>query len=152
MARVDPDMLSALPGLYAELMERPRTPMVRGMLPFEDALYVFYQQDEPILTGSMPYLDLPSLLYPSYRGSISILVAREISDQSPFSNMRRRVTSIGPSSRAPVEARWLRIDSPTERMLLEIFTAQKLGITVTHPKIINALPRSGTIPLHEVSL
>ncbi|MHC3126945.1 hypothetical protein OB03_06365 [Brevundimonas sp. GN22] len=133
---VAPDRLSALPGLYKQLMAQPRMPVVRGFLPETDALYVFYVQDEPVLTGAPPHLDEASLLYPSFRASISIQLVRAASlADSVFSNFRRRAVPFAPLARQPVEARWLRVENDDDRLMLEIFVSQKLGLSVSHPKV-----------------
>lgn len=133
---VAPDRLSALPGLYNRLMEQPRMPVVRGFLPQEEALYVFYVRDEPVLTGAPPHLDEASLLYPSFRASVSIQLVRDQSlADSIFSNFRQRAVPFAPMAVAPIEARWLKIADAYDRLMLEIFVSQKLGLSVSHPKV-----------------
>ncbi|WP_297801416.1 hypothetical protein [uncultured Brevundimonas sp.] len=135
-----PEVMAALPGLYADLMARPRMPVVRGFLPVDKALYVFYIQDEPILTGAPPHVNEAELLYPSFRGSISILIGSNPAG-ADFSNFRSRSVPFGPHQNPPVEARWLTVEDDMTRMILEVYVAQKLGLAVSHPKVREGLER-----------
>lgn len=148
-----PDKLSALPGLYADLLAQPRMPIVRGFLPDQKALYVFYVEGEPVLTGAPPHLDEKSLLFSSFRASFSLLLTRDPAQaDSIFSNFRRRAVPFTPLSRPPIEARWLQVEDDERRLMLEVFVSQKLGLAVSHPQVREWLERMHTQQLQDLSL
>jgi len=135
------DMLESLPGLFNELMERPLIELVKGRLPTHDALYVFYIGDEPILVGSVPYVDELQLLAGSVRLKHNVHIRNyDSSEPPPLGPFRPRpLGGFNLEKRAPLKARWLEMPSPKRRMIFEVFAAQKLGLSVTHPELKRAI-------------
>jgi hypothetical protein len=68
--------LSAVPELYRRLMAQPLEPLTRARLPAHGAVYVFYQDDEPIHVGSPPHLEERRMLAPSLRLALAARVQK----------------------------------------------------------------------------
>ena len=131
--------LAAVPDLFRRLMDRPLEPLTRARLPASGAVYVFYQEDEPIHVGSPPHLE-ERMLAPSLRLSLAARV------QKPVGGGPSRI-SLGESSprlerRKPIKARWLPLPDDQDRLLLELYAAQTLGLSVSHPKVRAELLRA----------
>ncbi|MNI43427.1 hypothetical protein D3C73_977570 [compost metagenome] len=114
-----------MPDLLRRLLDQPLRPLTRARLPEDDALYLFYHGDEPVLVGSPPHVDEVRTLAPSVRLSQTV-----------------SARGLGPpdvSTRAapppPMAARWLRLGDEEDRVLLELYAAQSLGLSVSHPRI-----------------
>lgn len=123
--------LSALPGLFRSLTDQPLRPLTQARLPERAAVDLFYQGGEPVLVGSPPHIQEARLLAPSVRLGIAAsavgnggAVRIEMSDAAPDSR-----------GRPPVNARWLAVADEDHRMLLELYAAQALGLSVSHPRI-----------------
>ena len=81
-ATLDHDQrLAAVPDLFRRLMARPLEPLTRARLPASGAVYVFYQEDEPIHVGSPPHLE-ERMLAPSLRLSLAARVKRQGSGEA----------------------------------------------------------------------
>ena len=65
--------LAAVPELYRRLMAQPLKALTRARLPASGAVYVFYQEDEPIHVGSPPHLE-EQMLAPSLRLALAARV------------------------------------------------------------------------------
>lgn len=129
MADTHETRLSAMPDLFRRLLDQPLHPLTRARLPVRDALYVFYQDEEPILVGSPPHVEEVRLLAPSVR------LSQKIGAHGP-----RRASKPSPAmTRKPVSARWLPLEDEDDRMLLELYAAQSLGLSVSHPRIRQGL-------------
>ena len=131
-ATLDHDQrLAAVPDLYRRLMAQPLYPLTRARLPASGAVYVFYQEDEPIHVGSPPHLE-EGMLAPSLRVALAARVHKlghgvpriSVSEPAPRSGRRK-----------PIEARWLSVPDGHDRLLLELYAAQTLGLSVSHPKV-----------------
>lgn len=124
--------LAAVPDLFRRLMARPLEPLTRARLPASGAVYVFYQEDEPIHVGSPPHLE-ERMLAPSLRLSLAARV------QKPVGGGASRISvsepSPRPGRRKPIKARWLPLPDDQDRLLLELYAAQTLGLSVSHPKV-----------------
>ena len=132
-ATLDHDQrLATVPDLFRRLMARPLEPLTRARWPAPGAVYVFYQEDEPIHVGSPPHLE-ERMLAPSLRLSLAARV------QKPSDGGAPRVSVSEPSPRPgrakPIEARWLPLTDDQDRLLLELYAAQTLGLSVSHPKV-----------------
>lgn len=122
--------------------------MTRGILPDENALYIFYTEGEPILTGSVPHVDELALLAPSFRASHKVHI-RNYRSHEPAPPAFTRPRALAAHARrwpAPIQARWLAVEDTTTRMMLEIFAAQTLGLNLCHPQIRNALLETPASP------
>lgn len=123
--------LAAVPELYRRLMAQPLKALTRARLPAQGAVYVFYQEDEPIHVGSPPHLE-ERMLAPSLRLALAAQVhkpsigAPRISVSEPAPR---------PGRRKPIKARWLSVPDSHDRLLLELYAAQTLGLSVSHPKV-----------------
>lgn len=123
--------LATVPDLFRRLMARPLEPLTRARLPAAGAVYVFYQEDEPIHVGSPPHLE-ERLLAPSLRLALAARVHQRghgvplisVSEPAPR-----------PGRRQPIQARWLHVQDGHDRLLLELYAAQTLGLSVSHPKV-----------------
>jgi len=123
--------LATVPDLFRRLMARPLEPLTRARLPAAGAVYVFYQEDEPIHVGSPPHLE-ERLLAPSLRLALAARVHQpghgvpliSVSEPAPR-----------PGRRQPIQARWLNVPDGHDRLLLELYAAQTLGLSVSHPKV-----------------
>jgi len=117
--------LSAMPDLLRRLLDQPLRPLTRARLPERDALYLFYHGEEPVLVGGPPHVDEVRTLAPSVR------LAQTVS--------ARGLGTPDVSTRAvpppPIAARWLRLGDEEDRVLLELYAAQSLGLSVSHPRI-----------------
>ena len=131
MGSVDPQNLAALPGLFRALMAAPLRPLNRGFLPDPDALYILYQDQEPVRVGSPPHID-ETALRSSVRARVSIQIGH---NPLPAAPPRTRADGV-------VQARWLRLESPLLRLMLETYVGQKLGLSVSHPRLIAALSQA----------
>ena len=123
--------LATVPDLFRRLMARPLQSLTRARLPASEAVYVFYQEDEPVHVGSPPHLE-ERMLAPSLRLALSARMhkpsigAPRISVSEPAPR---------PSRRKPIKARWLAMPDGHDRLLLELYAAQTLGLSVSHPKV-----------------
>lgn len=114
-----------MPDLLRRLLDQPLRPLTKARLPERDALYLLYHDAEPILVGSPPHIDEVRTLSPSVRLTQTLsmhgLGAPDVStrDHAP----------------PPMAARWLRLDDEEDRVMLELYTAQSLGLSVSHPRI-----------------
>lgn len=131
---VDPALLSPLPALFRTLMAAPVAPLNRGYLPIKDAVYLLYRNGMPVQVGSPPYLD-ESILASSVRVGVTVVLGRKPppADRSLPPQMER-MDNI-------VMARWVPVELPLQRLLLETYTAQRLGVSVSHPRLIEAMTR-----------
>lgn len=127
------DRLSAMPTLFRDLMDQPLKPLTRARLPARSAVYLFYMEDEPIHVGSPPHIEALRVLGSSVRLSLSIRAHREPGQD----RLRMSVGSVKTPARSapPVSARWLDVADTDDRMLLELYAAQALGLSVSHPRI-----------------
>lgn len=145
MGGVDPDKLAALPGLYKALMGAPLVPMLRGFLPERAAVYVLYEHGHPFRVGSPPHLD-ENLLRASVRIEVSIFVGSRA--PGPLPRDPHRFSRV-------LHARWIKVDDPLMRLMLETYVGQALGVTVSDPRLIEAMlkPQTSTMqapaPQHE---
>ena len=114
-----------MPDLLRRLLEQPLRPLTRARLPERDALYLFYHGEEPILVGSPPHIDEVRTLAPSVR------LAQTVSARG----LGAPDVSTARHAPPPVAARWLRLDDEEDRVLLELYAAQALGLSVSHPRI-----------------
>lgn len=148
------DKLTALPGLFQDLMACPLFDMTHGCLPLEDALFVFYTDDEPILVGSAPHVDEMQLLAPSVRLTAKIHIRNYHSQDAhpPAFTRPREWAAHVRKPNAPIKARWLVVADPVTRMMLEIFAAQKLGLTLCHPQVKKAMQRPPALAESETRL
>lgn len=124
--------LAAVPDLFRRLMDQPLEPLTRARLPAAGAVYVFYQEDEPIHVGSPPYLE-ERLLAPSLRVALAARVEKSSNGGAPRVSVSE--PSPRPGRRKPIEARWLPLTDDRDRMLLELYAAQTLGLSVSHPRV-----------------
>ena len=130
--------LATVPDLFRRLMARPLQSLTRARLPASEAVYVFYQEDEPIHVGSPPHLE-EQMLAPSLRLALAAQVhkpshgAARISVSEPPPR---------PGRRKPIKARWLAVPDGHDRLLLELYAAQTLGLSVSHPKVRAELLRA----------
>ena len=132
-ATLDHDQrLAAVPDLFRRLMARPLQPLTRARLPAAGAVYVFYQEDEPIHVGSPPHLE-ERLLAPSLRVALAARVRAPGDGGAPKVSISEPAPR--PGRRKPIEARWLPLPDDRDRMLLELYAAQTLGLSVSHPKV-----------------
>ena len=125
--------LAAVPDLFRRLMGQPLEPLTRARLPTHGAVYVFYQENEPILVGSPPHLEERRMLAPSLRLSLAARLRRPVGGGAPRISLSE--PSPQPLRRKPIEARWLPLPDDPDRLLLELYTAQTLGLSVSHPKV-----------------
>ena len=123
--------LATVPDLFRRLMARPLQSLTRARLPASEAVYVFYQEDEPIHVGSPPHLE-ERLLAPSLRLALAARV-----HQTGHGVPRISVSEPAPrpGRRQPIQARWLSVPDGHDRLLLELYAAQTLGLSVSHPKV-----------------
>jgi len=132
-AALDHDQrLAAVPELYRRLMAQPLKALTRARLPASGAVYVFYQEDEPIHVGSPPHLE-EGLLAPSLRVALAARVQALGDGGAPKVSISEPAPR--PGRRNPIEARWLPLPDDRDRMLLELYAAQTLGLSVSHPKV-----------------
>ncbi|WP_312820985.1 hypothetical protein [Brevundimonas sp.] len=124
------EKLAALAGLFKALMAAPLKPLNRGHLPQTQALYVLYQDDEPISVGSPPYLD-EKQLQPFVRIGVSIAIGN-----MPGS---KRATRDESRTAKVLHARWIEVEDPLMRLMLETYAGQSLGVSVSNPKLIEAM-------------
>ncbi|WEK57043.1 MAG: hypothetical protein P0Y52_10885 [Candidatus Brevundimonas phytovorans] len=133
-ATLDHDQrLAAVPDLYRRLMAQPLRPLTRARLPAAGAVYVFYQEDEPVHVGSPPYLEERRMLAPSLRVSLAARVEEPGGGGVPRVSISEPAPR--PGHRKPIEARWLPLTDDRDRLLLELYAAQTLGVSVSHPKV-----------------
>jgi len=125
---VDPDKLAALPRLFRTLMQAPLMPLLRGFLPENDAVYLLYEQDEPVRVGSPPHID-ESLLRSSVRIQVSLSTGTGTPAPSHDPGRFNRV----------LHARWIKLDDPMMRLMLEVYASQFLGVAVSNPRLIDTL-------------
>lgn len=120
--------LTTLPELFRDLMAQPLRPLTRARLPDRAAVYVFYQDDEPVHVGSPPHVEAVRLLSPSVRLAVSMTAGHDATPkvETPAAPQGRR---------PPIAARWLRLPDDEDRLLLELYAAQSLGLSVSHPRI-----------------
>ena len=123
--------LATVPDLFRRLMARPLEPLTRARLPAVEAVYVFYQEDEPIHVGSPPHLE-ERLLAPSLRLA---LAARVHQPRHGVPRISVSEPAPRPGRRQPIQARWLSVPDGHDRLLLELYAAQTLGLSVSHPKV-----------------
>ena len=137
------EKLSALPQLYSELMARPLVPLTKGRLPVRDAIYVLYEDGQPILAGSPPHLDEVRLLSPSFRAGFNLRISTSRHNTGPIARSPRpRLSDQHPRPRpAPIEARWLELPDTTQRIALEALVLEKLKLTITDPRLRIAVGR-----------
>lgn len=151
MADTHKTRLSGLPNLFRSLMEQPLRPLTQARLPDRTAVYVFYQSDEPVHVGSPPHVEEVQLLAPSVRLAVSLSVT-QTEDGGP-GRVRLAGAACARDGRPPVKARWLSLQDDEDRMLLELYAAQSLGLSVSHPRIKAGLakPRPAQIETPELS-
>lgn len=125
--------LAAVPDLFRSLMEQPLHPLTRARLPTRAAVYVFYHGDEPIHVGSPPHLEERRMLAPSVRLSLAARVHRPVGGGV----LRISVSEPPPrhGRREPIAARWLPLPDDQDRLLLELYAAQTLGLSMSHPRV-----------------
>ena len=125
--------LTAVPDLFRRLMAQPLESLTRARLPARGAVYVFYQDEEPIHVGSPPHLEERRMLAPSVRLSLAARVHRPVG--GGVSRISVSEPSPRPGRRKPIKARWLPLPDDQDRLLLELYAAQTLGLSVSHPKV-----------------
>ncbi|MFK0300019.1 hypothetical protein ACIQTU_12470 [Brevundimonas sp. NPDC090276] len=131
-ATLDHDQrLAAVPDLYRRLMAQPLKALTRARLPASGAIYVFYQEDEPIHVGSPPHLE-ERMLAPSLRLALAARVQKP-SHGAPRISVSEPAPP--PGRCKPIQARWLSVPDGHDRLLLELYAAQSLGLSVSHPKV-----------------
>ncbi len=124
--------LANVPDLFRRLMGQPLEPLTRARLPTPDAVYVLYQEGEPVHVGSPPHLE-ERMLAPSLRLSLAAHMHRPVGGGAPRISLSR--SSPPPIRRNPVMARWLPVADEHDRLLLELYAAQSLGLSISHPRI-----------------
>lgn len=109
-------------------MQVPVVPLRHGALPVREALYVFYLAGEPISVGSPPHVNQLDLLGPSVRLGLA------------FGLGHGPILDVVPDTRAQqiLHSRWMRVADAEERKLLELYTAQYLGLSINHPALKSA--------------
>lgn len=130
------EKLSALPDMFRSLLDQPLRPLTRARLPQRGAVYLFYLEDEPIHVGSPPHLEEVRMLAPSVRLALKVAGRRPAGSD-------RMIMALQPSPepgeartrRTPLSARWLALPDADDRMLLEIYAAQTLGLSMSHPGV-----------------
>lgn len=138
-APATPERLAALPALFRKLMEQPLSPLTRARLPARSAVYLFYQDDEPVGVGSPPHVHERRMLASSVRLSLSLSGRREADSDRLDMQVGPLRDEVSGDQRRPLAARWLTLESDDDRMLLELFAAQSLGLSVSHPRIRQGL-------------
>jgi hypothetical protein len=133
------DRLAALPRLFRDLMDRPLEPLTRARLPARSAVYVFYQGDEPVSVGSPPHVEERRILGSSVRLSLAASGRIEAGDGRLRMNVGPLRAAFPGERRRPIAARWLPLEDDEERLLLELYVAQSLGLSTSHPRIRGAL-------------
>lgn len=123
--------LAAVPDLYRRLMAQPLKALTRARLPLSGAVYVFYQEDEPIHVGSPPHLE-ERMLAPSLRLTLAARWRQPING-APRISLSEPAPREG--RRRPIQARWLPLPDDHDRLLLELYAAQTLGLSMSHPKV-----------------
>jgi hypothetical protein len=133
------ERLAALPRLFRDLMDQPLEPLTRARLPSRSAVYVFYQGDEPVSVGSPPHVEERRMLGSSVRLSLAACGRLE----AGASRLQMQVGSLRSDfpgeRRRPIAARWLKLEDEDERFLLELYVAQSLGLSTSHPRIRGGL-------------
>ena len=117
--------LEALPELFRQLMQAPLHPLRRGALPVSGALYVFYLGEEAVGVGSPPHIDEARILAPSVRLGVSVSSGGQAADVIDLTASRR--------PERVLHSRWLVVPDDEQRMLLELYCAQYLGVSPSHP-------------------
>jgi hypothetical protein len=112
-------------------MARPLESLTRARLPASEAVYVFYQEGEPVHVGSPPHLE-EQMLAPSLRLALTVRVHRP-SQGAPRISVSEPAPR--PGRRPPIKARWLSVPDGDDRLLLELYAAQTLGLSVSHPRV-----------------
>lgn len=125
--------LAAVPDLFRRLMDRPLESLTRARLPADGAVYVFYHDDEPIHVGSPPHLEERRMLAPSLRLSLAAKVKHPIGGGAPQVSVSEPGRK--PGHTRPIKARWLQLADDQDRLLLELYAAQTLGLSVSHPRV-----------------
>lgn len=131
MADTHEAKLSALPDLFRNLMDQPLRPLTQARLPDRAAVYLFYQGDEPVHVGSPPHIEEVRMLASSVRLTVSVSATPgggAVRVEAPDAMAHT-------AARPPVAARWLPLADDDHRMLLELYAAQSLGLSVSHPRI-----------------
>ncbi|MNS53774.1 hypothetical protein D3C72_865410 [compost metagenome] len=124
--------LASVPDLFRRLMDQPLEPLTRARLPAPDAVYVFYLEGEPVHVGSPPHLE-ERMLAPSLRLSLAAHMHSPIGGGGAQITLGR--SAARPNRRKPIMARWLPVTDEHDRLLLELYAAQTLGLSVSHPKV-----------------
>ena len=114
-----------MPDLLQRLLGQPLLPLTKARLPDTEALYLFYHDEEPILVGSPPHIDEVRTLSPSVRLAQTV---------SPC-GLGLADVSTRDHAPPPMTARWLRLNDEEDRVMLELYAAQALGLSVSHPRI-----------------
>lgn len=113
-------------------MAQPLHPLTRARLPAPGAVYVLYRDNEPVHVGSPPHLE-EGMLASSLRLSLSARMQRPGGGGAARITLRKTQPRTG--RRKPIEARWLALDDDQDRFLLELYAAQSLGLSVSHPRV-----------------
>ena len=133
------ERLAALPRLFRDLMDQPLKPLTRARLPSKSALYVFYQDDEPVSVGSPPHIPERRMLGSSVRLSLSASGRREAGADRVDMQVGALRGDFPGERRRPIAARWLALDDDEHRLMLEFYVALSLGLSTSHPRMGAAL-------------
>ena len=133
------ERLAALPRLFRDLMDQPLKPLTRARLPSKSALYVFYQDDEPVSVGSPPHIPERRVLGSSVRLSLSASGRREVGADRLNMQVGAVRGHFPGERRRPIAARWLPLEDDEHRLMLEFYVALSLGLATSHPRIGAAL-------------
>jgi len=125
--------LAGVPDLFRRLMDQPLKSLTRARLPTPGAVYVFYHDDEPIHVGSPPHLEERRMLAPSLRLSLAAKVQHPVGGGAPRVSVSEPSRDLGRNR--PIKARWLPLPDDRDRLLLELYAAQTLGLSVSHPRV-----------------
>lgn len=126
--------LAGVPDLFRRLMDQPLEPLTRGRLPASGAVYVFYQDSEPVHVGSPPHVQ-ERMLAPSLSLSLAARVHRPAGGGAARITLSRSPPPTRPTRRKSIMARWLPVADENDRLLLELYAAQTLGLSISHPRV-----------------
>lgn len=119
--------LEVLPGLLDLLLQAPLTSLNHGILPERDALYLFYIGDKPVTVGSPDEINAVTALGPSVRLGYRV-------DNIPYAPALTELDRTQDRF-SHLSARWIPIDDPSQRKLLQLYVAEYLHLPPCHPDL-----------------